>query len=40
MKIPKRNYQYKGADTSRESRLFWIMVVIGLALVAAIIFLF
>ncbi|SKB79290.1 hypothetical protein SAMN05660226_03181 [Parapedobacter luteus] len=36
----KRKYQYKGADTSKESRMFWIMVVIGIMLMAAIIFLF
>lgn len=35
----KRKYHYKGADTTSESRLFWIMVVIGLAIMAAIIFL-
>ena len=39
MNIPKRKYHYKGADTTSESRLFWIMVIIGLALAAAIIFL-
>ncbi|MFB2120679.1 hypothetical protein [Parapedobacter sp. 2B3] len=38
MNIPKRKYHYKGADTTRESRVFWIMVIIGLAIVAAIIF--
>lgn len=38
--IPKRKYHYKGADTASEGRLFWIMVVIGLAIVAAVIFLF
>ncbi len=36
----KRKYHYKGADTTNEGRLFWLMVVIGLAIVAAIIFLF
>ncbi len=40
MKIPKRNYHYKGADTSNESKIFWIMVVIGVAIMAAILFLF
>jgi len=40
MKIPKRDYHYKGADTSNESRMFWLMVVIGIAIMAAIIFLF
>jgi len=38
--IPKRKYHYKGADTTSESRLFWLMVIIGVALMAAIIFLF
>ncbi|MEC3881010.1 hypothetical protein [Parapedobacter sp. 10938] len=38
MNIPKRKYHYKGADTTSESRLFWIMVVVGLAMAAAIIF--
>ena len=40
MNIPKRKYHYKGADTTNESRMFWIMVIIGLAIMAAIIFLF
>lgn len=40
MRIPKRDYRFKGADTGSESRLFWLMFVIGLALVAVIIFLF
>ncbi|SFC79828.1 hypothetical protein SAMN05421747_12812 [Parapedobacter composti] len=40
MRIPKREYHYKGADTSKESKLFWIMMVIGLAIVAAILWLF
>jgi len=40
MRLPKRNYNYKGADTGRESRLFWIMALIGLALVIAIIYFF
>ena len=40
MNIPKRKYNYKGADTTSENRLFWLMVIIGLALAAAIIFLF
>lgn len=40
IKIPKRKYHYKGADTSNESRMFWLMVIIGIALMAAIIFLF
>jgi len=35
----KRKYHYKGADTTSESRMFWLMVVIGLAIMAAIIFL-
>ena len=39
MNIPKRKYHYKGADTTNESRMFWIMVIIGLAIMAAIIFL-
>lgn len=39
MKLPKRDYHYKGADTTNESRMFWLMVVIGLAIVAIIIFL-
>lgn len=34
----KRKYHYKGADTTSESRLFWIMVIVGLAIAAAIIF--
>ncbi|WP_262246062.1 hypothetical protein [Parapedobacter soli] len=34
----KRKYHYKGADTSSENRMFWIMTIIGLAIVAAIIF--
>ena len=41
MNLPnKRNYHYKGADTSSEGRLFWIMVIVGLAVAAAILFLF
>ncbi len=36
----KRKYNYKGADTQSEGRLFWIMIVIGIAIAAAIIFLF
>lgn len=39
MKIPKRDYHYKGADTDKESKLFWIMTVIGLALAVLIIWL-
>jgi len=38
--IPKRKYHYKGANTTHESRLFWLMVIIGIALMAAIVFLF
>lgn len=37
MKLPKRNYYHK-EDTRPESRLFWIMTVIGLALVIAILY--
>jgi len=36
----KRKYHYKGADTDSEGKLFWIMVIIGVAIMAAIIFLF
>lgn len=38
--MKKREYHYKGADTAGESRLFWIMVVVGLAIVAALIYFF
>lgn len=38
MKLPKRDYHYKGADTGGESRLFWILIVIGLAIIAAFYF--
>lgn len=36
MKLPKREYRFRGADTGSESRLFWIMTLIGLALAFAI----
>ena len=39
MKLPKRDYHYKGVDTSNESRIFWLMAVIGLAIMAAIMYL-
>lgn len=39
MKIPKRDYHYKGADTDKESKMFWVMTVIGLALAVLIIWL-
>lgn len=39
MKIPKRDYHHK-VDTAKESRMFWIMMAIGLAIAFAIIFLF
>ncbi len=39
MRLPKRDYHHK-EDTSRESRMFWIMTAIGLAIAFAIIFLF
>lgn len=35
----KRNYRYKGINPGKEQRLFWIMIVIALAIGAAIIFL-
>lgn len=39
MKLPqKRSYHYRGANTGSESRLFWIMTLIGLALAFAIIY--
>lgn len=39
MKLPhKREYRYRGGNTGSESRLFWIMTVIGLALAFAIIY--
>jgi hypothetical protein len=38
MRLPKRDYHYKGADTGGESKLFWIMAIIGLAIVAALIY--
>jgi len=34
----KRKYHYKGADTTKEGRLFWLMFIVGLAIAAAIIF--
>lgn len=39
MKLPKRDYHFKGADTGGESKLFWIASLIGLIIVAALYFL-
>jgi hypothetical protein len=36
----KRKYRFKYANTSKEQRQFWIFVVIGLALGAAILYFF
>lgn len=37
MKIPKRDYNFRGADTDKESKMFWIVTVIGVALAILII---
>lgn len=39
MKLPKtRNYRFKSNSNTKESTNFWVFVVIGLAIGAAIIF--
>ncbi|WP_255502220.1 hypothetical protein [Olivibacter sp. XZL3] len=39
MKLPStRKYRYKGTNTSKESRNMWIMIVIGIAIAALVIF--
>lgn len=39
MKLPgTRKYRFKGANTSKESQNLWLMIVIGITLVALIIF--
>lgn len=37
MRLPKRDYKFKG-DSSSESRLFWIATIIGLALLVALLY--
>ncbi|SEM43267.1 hypothetical protein SAMN05661044_05190 [Olivibacter domesticus] len=39
MKLPStRKYRFKGGNTSRESQSMWLMIIIGLAVMAFIIF--
>jgi|GEM_PF-4700419 len=39
MKLPStRKYHYKGIDQSKENRHLWLMILIGLALAAVVIF--
>lgn len=39
MKLPStRKYHYKGINTSKESQNMWLMILIGIALAALIIF--
>lgn len=40
MQFKPRNYKYKGIDTGDEQKRFWIFLVIGLLIGAAIIYLF
>ena len=36
----KRNYHYRGADTQKESRQFWIFIILGILIGAAIAYFF
>ncbi len=38
MDFKRRNYRFKGADKTGEKRNFWLLIVIGLAIGAAIIY--
>jgi hypothetical protein len=36
----KRKYRYKGADTDKEQKVFWIAGLVGLAIIIALIYFF
>jgi len=40
MNFGKRNYRYRGANTGREQRNFWIWLLVALAIGAVIVYFF
>lgn len=40
MAFKPRKYRYKGADPDKEQKNFWILIIIGIGVSAAIMFFF